>query len=227
MATVKKTSTKTTTTEEKLTEDKLIGFYMDYVLEHERMPRSVYKFCKDNNITEEEFYNFYGSFDGLKKGIWNKFYVNTMSVMTESPEFENFTTREKLLTFYYTFFELLTANRSYVLFSLAEDKEMMKNLDQLKGLRRNVKSFATELVRQGNEEKSSKILKQSEMVFSEATWIQMLFILKFWMDDNSAQFESTDVVIEKSVNTVFDLFDNTPLERILDLGKFLWKEKMA
>lgn len=227
MATVKKTSNKIAPTEEKLTEDRLISKYMEYVLEHERMPKSVFKFCKENNITEEEFYNFYGSFDGLKKGIWNKFYENTMGVMAQSPEFETFTTREKLLTFYYTFFELLTANRSYVLFSLAEHKEMMKNLDQLKGLRRKVKSFATELVRQGNEEKSVKLLKQSEMVFSEATWIQMLFIMKFWVEDNSAQFESTDVVIEKSVNTVFDLFDNTPLERILDLGKFLWKEKMA
>lgn len=224
MATVKKTSNKLLTTEEKLTEDKLISFYMEYVLEHERMPKSVFKFCKDNNITEEEFYNFYGSFDGLKKGIWNKFYENTMSVMTKSPEFETFTSREKLLTFYYTFFEVLAANRSYVLFSLGENQETMKNLDQLKGLRRKVKSFAKELVRLGNKEKS---LKQSEMVFSEATWIQMLFIIKFWMDDNSAQFESTDVVIEKSVNTVFEVFDNTPLERILDLGKFLWKEKMA
>ncbi len=227
MATVKKTSKKILPAEEKLSEDRLISLYMDYVLEQERMPGTVYKFCKDNNITEEEFYNFYGSFDGLKKGVWNKFYENTMGLMTESPEYETFTTREKLLTFYYTFFELLTANRSYVLFSLAENKEMMKNLDQLKGLRRKVKSFATELVRQGNQEKSKNILKQSETIFSEATWIQMLFIIKFWMDDNSAQFESTDVVIEKSVNTVFEVFDNTPLERILDLGKFLWKEKMA
>ena len=36
-----------------------------------------------------------------------------------------------------------------------------------------------------------------------------------------------NVAIEKSVNTVFDLFDNTPLERVVDFGKFLWKERMA
>ena len=47
------------------------------------------------------------------------------------------------------------------------------------------------------------------------------------MDDNSPQFEKTDVAIEKSVNTIFDVFDNTPLERVLDFGKFLFKEKMA
>ena len=45
------------------------------------------------------------------------------------------------------------------------------------------------------------------------------------MDDNSAGFEKTDMAIEKSVNTVFDVFDNTPLDSIIDLGKFLWQNK--
>ena len=46
------------------------------------------------------------------------------------------------------------------------------------------------------------------------------------MDDNSKAFEKTDIIIEKSVNTVVDLLDTKPLENLLDLGKFLWKEKM-
>lgn len=210
-----------------VTEDRIISLYMEYVLENERIPKSVYKFCKDNDLREEDFYEFFGSFDGLKKGIWNKFYTNTIELLKDSPEFEDFTTREKLLTFYYTFFELLTANRSYILFILSQEPRIHNNLEQLKGLRRKVKGFAGELVREGNEGKQVRFLKQSETVFSEATWIQLLFLLKFWLDDNSAKFESTDVAIEKSVNTVFDLFDNTPLERVVDLGKFLWKEKMA
>ena len=104
---------------------------------------------------------------------------------------------------------------------------MLKNAGQLKSLRRQVKNYTAELIRQSNEEKQVRLLKRSETVFSEAAWVQLMFLLKFWMDDNSPQFESTDVAIEKSVNTVFDLFENTPLERVLDLGKFLWKEKMA
>ncbi len=212
--------------EKKFNKEILIGLYMNYVLEHERMPKSVYKFSKDNEITEDQFYDYFGSFDGLKKGIWSQFYLNTMEMLNKSLEFEAFTPREKLLTFYYTFFELLSANRSYVLMALNESSDKLKNLEQLKSLRREIKSFAKELIQEGNESKNVQFLKQSETVFSEASWVQFLFILKFWMDDNSAKFESTDVAIEKSVNTVFDLFDNTPLERVLDLGKFLWKEKM-
>ena len=63
-------------------------------------------------------------------------------------------------------------------------------------------------------------------VFSEGAWLQFLFLLNFWANDDSAQFEKTDIAIEKSVNTIFDLFDNTPLNSILDFGKFLWKEKV-
>ena len=224
MATKKMTSEKKSTPA--FSRELLIGMYMDHVLEHEKMPKSVYKFAKENGISENQFYEYFGSFDGLKKGVWNQFYINTMDLLHQSLEFDAFFPKDKLLTFYYTFFELLTANRSYVLLALNEYSDKLKNLEQLKGLRKHVKDFSRELIIEGNETKNPNFLKQSETVFSEAAWVQFLFILKFWIEDNSAKFESTDVVIEKSVHTVFDLFDNTPLERVLDLGKFLWKEKM-
>ncbi|MCH4823493.1 TetR/AcrR family transcriptional regulator [Gramella lutea] len=207
--------------------DQMIALYMDYVLENEKTPRSVYKFAKDNDLTEADFYEHFGSFEGLRKTIWEKFFDNSLSVMEKSKEYKSFSNREKLLTFFYTFFEVLTANRSYVLYALSEHEQSLKNLDQLKHLRRRMKKYAKTLIQDGNSEKSLRLFEQNEMIFSEGVWVQFLFLLKFWMDDNSAGFESTDVAIEKSVNTVFDLFDNTPLERVVDLGKFLWKERMA
>ena len=207
--------------------ERLINLYMDYVLENGEEPRSIYKFTRDNGITEGEFYNFFGSFEGLKSGIWESFFSNTIEVMQASKEYQTFSSREKMLTLYYTFFEVLTVNRSYVLLALNKESRSLKNLAQLKGLRRQMKNFSAELIRSANEEKQMKLMSRSETIFSEAAWLQLMFLLKFWLDDNSPQFESTDVAIEKSVNTVFDLFENTPLERVLDLGKFLWKEKMA
>jgi hypothetical protein len=46
------------------------------------------------------------------------------------------------------------------------------------------------------------------------------------MEDTSAAFEKTDIFIEKSVNTSFDVLNITPLKSVLDFGKFLFKEKM-
>ncbi|WP_027077946.1 TetR family transcriptional regulator C-terminal domain-containing protein [Maribacter antarcticus] len=211
----------------KITVEIIIAKYMDYVLEHEMVPKSIYKFCKVSDIKEEDFYLFYGSLDSLQKGIWKQFFVNTIQVMEKNKEYDGFSNKDKMLTFFFTFFEILTLNRSYVLFVLEQENNPMKNLEQLKGLRKHLRNFAKDLIVDGNAEKNLKITKHNPQLFSEGAWLQFMFILRFWMKDDSARFEKTDMAIEKSVNTIFDVFDNTPLENILDFGKFLYKESFA
>jgi len=204
----------------------IISKYMNLVLEHDAFPKSVYKFCKDIKIEEEVFYTLFGSLESLQKGVWNAFYMTSIETMNKNKDYHDFGSREKMLTLFYTFFEMLTLNRSYVLFSLQQYDIPLKNLKQLKDLRIYIKEFASALIEGDNDEKKIKLTKNPVGVFSEGAWLQFLFLLKFWIDDESAGFEKTDVAIEKSVNTVFDLFDNTPLSNVLDFGKFLWKEKI-
>ena len=211
----------------KITADFIVSKYMDYVLDHEMVPKSIYKFCKLSEIKEEDFYLFFGSIEKLQNGIWEKFFTNTINLTTKNEDYVGFSNKDKMLTFFYTFFEILTLNRSYVLFVLEHEKSSFKNLQQLKGLRKHVKAFASDLIEDGNAEKNLKITKHNPQLFSEGAWLQTLFILKFWMNDDSAKFEKTDMAIEKSVNTIFDLFDNTPLDNIIDFGKFLYKETFA
>lgn len=221
MAKATKTSKKKT-----ISKEALIDFYMNQVLENGEAPKSIYKFSKALGSTESEFYAHFGSFEALREEIWNEFYQQSIALMQKSKEVQDYSTREKMLTFFFTFFELLTANRSYVLLVLKEHRAPLKNLSQLKGLRKNIKQFSVNLIQVANENQQHKLLKRNETVFSEGMWVQTLFLLKFWMDDNSPKFEKTDVAIEKSVNTGFDVFDHAPLERMLDFGKFLWKEKV-
>jgi len=110
---------------------------------------------------------------------------------------------------------------------LKEHDNLPKNMSQLKGLRKRVKEYAADLIDQGNATKAYKISKHNPTVFSEGAWLQFLFLLKFWADDDSAGFERTDMAIEKSVNTIFDIFDNTPLDSLFDFGKFLYKEHLT
>jgi hypothetical protein len=85
------TTAKVKTTTEKMTADGIISHYMEYVLENEKEPKSIYKFSKDSGITEDEFYEHFGSFEGLKKDIWKRFFSKSMDVIKKSPEFESFT----------------------------------------------------------------------------------------------------------------------------------------
>ncbi len=210
-----------------ITDAKIVELYMDHVLENGEVPTSVYKFCKENKLKEEEFYAHFGSFDTIQQSIWSRFFESTLTLLKKNEQYESMTNEERMLTFFFTFFENLTLNRSYVLFALKEHKNSFEGLAQLKGLRKDFKDFATELIRERNEEKNLKILKYNEPLFSEGAWLQLLFLLKFWMEDGSPGFEKTDIAIEKSVTTIFQIFENTSLEKIIDFGKFLYKEKFV
>ncbi|MCE2611497.1 TetR/AcrR family transcriptional regulator [Flavobacteriaceae bacterium D16] len=207
--------------------DTIVKKYMEYVLEEGHVPSSVYAFTKAIKIDESDFYQHFGSLKGIQIGVWNAFFENTMHLLQKNDEFLEYGNREKMLSFFFTFFELLALNRSYVLFTLSEQSNMLKGLDQLKGLRKHMLDFAVELIDDGNADKQLRITQHNPKVFSEGAWLQTLFLLKFWMEDDSAGFEKTDMAIEKSVNTIFDVFDNTPLESIIDFGKFLFKENFA
>ncbi len=209
------------------TENEIIALFMNYVLENEVVPKSIYKFCKINKIKEENFYKHFGSVEGIQKAIWISFYKNTEILIRKNTEFESFSNKDKMLTFFFSFFELLNLNRSYVIFSQKNTCSLNENMLQLKGLRKCIKAFANNLIREGNANKSLKITQHSPSLFSEGAWVQFLFLLKFWMNDDSAGFEKTDIAIEKSVNTVFDIFDNTPFDSIIDFGKFIFKEKLV
>ena len=57
----------------KPTEENIISAYMNFVLENETVPKSVFKFCRENKIKEEEFYKLFGSVGGIQKAIWDLF----------------------------------------------------------------------------------------------------------------------------------------------------------
>lgn len=221
MATTKKASAK----KEIVTDDAIISHYMNDVLLNNEEPKNVYVFCANHKIDESDFYSFFGSIDALKVEVWVKFFENALATIEKDTAYPEYSDKDKLLTLYFTLFEILTLNRSYILFTLKENKEGLKNLKFLKKFRKHFKDFIVDIIRQGATSGSEKFLKVSEPVFSEGAWIQFLFLLKFWMDDTSKAFEKTDVLIEKSVNTVVGLLDTKQLENLFDLGKFLWKEK--
>ena len=215
------------TSKKKLIDDTfIISMYMDQVLNSNEEPKNVFIFCKECKITEAEFYTFFSSLDALRQEIWLKFFENALETMEKEEAYEGYSDKNKLLTLYFTLFELFGLNRSFILFSLKDNKDVLKNLKSLKSLRSYFKSYVTSLLENGNSEIRQKASSVTSPILSEGAWIQFLLVLKFWLDDTSKGFESTDILIEKSVNTVVDLLDTKPLESLFDLGKFLWKEKM-
>ena len=107
--------------------DILVAF-MHFSLEHETAPKSVYKFCKELSIDETDFYAHFSSLEAVAESVWETFHHNSMATLQKSKEFEGFSNREKVLSYLFTFFENLTLNRSYVLFTFKERKRISLTL---------------------------------------------------------------------------------------------------
>jgi hypothetical protein len=222
MATAKNSKSK----KQLIDDDQLIEMYMNTVLEKNEAPKNVYLFCKENTVEEADFYSFFNSLDTLKETIWVKFFENTVNTLHKDANYAGYENRNKLLSLYFTFFEILTLNRTYVYYALKDNKEGLRNLKQLVSLRNHFKDYIVDILKYAETEKDSKIKKVTTPLFSEGAWLQFLFILKFWLDDRSKGFEKTDIMIEKAVKATFDVLDTTPLESLFDLGKFIWKERV-
>lgn len=214
------------TKKNKITKESIVSMYMNYTLEQGEKPKSVYQFSKLIEFTEAEFYSFFGNLESIEKEIYNLFFEKTVELLNRDTNYDSYDMKSKLLSFYFTFFELLAANRSYVSMSLKEDKNQLKNLLQLSGLRKHFKKFISEITTDEVRIQQEKIQDFQEKAIQESAWIQFLFTLKFWLEDGSANFEKTDIYIEKSVKLSFELMNAGPINSLIDFGKFIFKEKI-
>ena len=211
---------------ENINKEKLLSLYGDYILSNGEKPKNIYLFAKENDFEEENFYQYFSGFEQIEKEILNHFFTKSLELCEQTENWNEMTSKEKLLNLHFTFFENLTMNRSLVLMILGETKR--KEWIILQELRKNFLEFTKQLTFENLEilEKAKESIKNfNEKTREEALWLHFISIIEFWKKDQSPSFEKTDLFIEKTIDTGFEFLNNEPLKKVMDLGKFLWKEK--
>jgi hypothetical protein len=197
--------------------------YIDFVLTEGEQPKSVYVFAKKNKMSEEEFYRFFGSFDAIEQSVWADLANKALTEIKEQEIWAQYTAREKALSFFYSFFELLKSSRSFAVYSIKKQPRTLNSPRVLDGLKNVFEAFAENILNEGIETAELSDRKFFSKRYKDALWIQFGFVLNFWINDNSAGFEKSDEAIEKGVNVTFDLFQRSPIDNLFEYGKFLAK----
>lgn len=207
-------------------ETRILLAYMDHMLLNGKRPSSVFKFCLDLGIKEDEFYSYYGSFDGVERQIWKSFIDKTLLRLNADESYQTFSSREKVLAFYYTFFEELKGVRSYVLLQLENYKKLELTPGFLKEFRRSFEAYLDLVLSSGKD--AGEVAKRPYLDdrYPQLFWLHLGFLLNFWKDDDSQAFEKTDAAIEKSVNLAFDLIGRGAVDSVIDFAKFLYQTKV-
>lgn len=213
------------------TTQEIIEHYIDYVLTHGEQPKSVYNYSKSLGISEAEFYQLFASFDAIERAIWSASIVETIDTIRQQEVWANYTAREKMLSFFYSYVEVLKRQRSFVKYSL-KGSGRLSTPAVLAEVKTIFSNFSEELIADGLNSGELAERKFISKRYKDALWLQFAFILDFWIRDDSKDFEKTDEAIEKGINVTFDLFQHSPIDNLIEYGKFLSrnfdiKEKMG
>jgi AcrR family transcriptional regulator len=197
--------------------------YIEYVLKEGSQPKSVYIFAKKQKMTEAEFYNHFGSFDALEQSIWTDLAKTTLAEIQGQEVWPGYSAREKVLSFFYSFFELLKGSRSFAVYCIKRIPKGFSTPRVFEGLKDVFENFSTEILNSGLESGELSDRKFFAKRYKDALWLQFVFVLNFWINDDSTGFEKTDEAIEKGINVTFDLFQRSPIDNLFEYGKFLVK----
>lgn len=208
--------------------EKIRKAFVEYVLENGQTPPSFFAFAKKLKMAEADLYEFYGSFQAIESDLWLSFFEQAKATAEAEEVYQTkYSVREKFLAVMYTWVEILKANRSFVVFSHSKLKPpVARNPQALGDFKRVFTVFAQDLLYEGRE--SREVQPRPAFIsgrYSDALWMQTIYVLEFWIKDRSRGFEMTDSAIEKSVNTAFDLLAPSALDSILDFAKFVYQNR--
>lgn len=205
--------------------EKIKNAYIEYVLENGHAPASIFKFVKELKLTEDVFYDHFNSFENIDRIVWKDLFHDTVSAIQSEEVWDQYSVREKMLAFYFTIVEKMKANRSFILQTVPKTKKPDMNPYYLDLIKDDFKEFANELLLEARETEEVTDRPIIGKRYGDGLWLQFLFLIGFWIKDDSIAFEKTDAAIEKAVNLSFDLMGKGPLDTMIDFGKFLYQNK--
>lgn len=204
---------------------KIVDALAHYVEQYRHYPKSTYEFLRDSQLQSKQFRQHFQSLKELKKEVWIFFFDQTVQLLEAEEVYFEYSAREKMLAFFYTWLQTLSHYRKYVAFVWNHKSPLDLIPKEMKPFKRVFKKYIDYLLKAGKE--TGEIAKRPLIgqPIEEIAWLQLPFILGFWIKDHSRHQEKTDVAVDKTVNMTFDFLSRTPVDSMFDFTRFLFKNR--
>ena len=201
--------------------EKIEAVYWDDTLKIGAQPASVYAFCDKHGLAEGDFYQHFTSFYGIEGAYWKSLITDTLAVLEKDEDAKGYDAHQRLLAFYYTFFENILKHRSRFVTRFPKGLSPGRN-SCLKGFNQEFKRFADQILAQAREEGAIRSCDNNRLqeVQEHGLYAQFRTLINFYRQDSSEGFEDTDAFIEKTVKFGFDAARMPLIDSGIDLLRF-------
>lgn len=206
--------------------EKILKGYIEFELLNGRAPHSVLELTKKLKIEESTFYKSFPNIEKLRQAIPKLAIDKTLGRLDEDEQYDEFSSREKILSLYFTLFEELQHNRSYFLFKYADIKEASSGFKDWAPFMDRMNERINDILTEAKMHEEIKDRPYIGEHYSKGYKLVFTYLFRVWIRDDSDGFSTTDAAIEKSVNLSFDMLGVSPLDSLIDFGKFVMKTKV-
>ena len=192
--------------------DKIISVYKEMVILGEE-PINPYTVSKKAGISEEEFYKFFSTTEQIGRGIWKEMHEKVKSRLENSDIFAQYSAREKILAYLYTFFEVAVPYRSFIKATI--NKSFLQT-----SFKEEFETFISDIIQEGiasDEIKERFIIGNA---YPTIIWGLLNRLIHFWLNDTSEQFVETEKAIDTYSKVILEFMGHNLLDSIVDSVKF-------
>lgn len=205
---------------------KIIQAFIEFELLEGRAPHSPLELTKKIKLKESEFYEHFSGLDKLRSVILNDIVMKTLVTLDADEMYSDYSAREKLLALYFTLFEKFLEQRSYFVNRYSHIRNLPDTSPDWKLFLESLTTRVQEIL---NEAKSEQEIEDRPLIgnhYAKGYKLLFAYLFRVWLKDDTEGFTTTDAAIEKSVNLSFELLGKSPLDSLLDFGKFAFTTKV-
>lgn len=193
-------------------EARIIDLYKQLVVEDKIKGMSVYSFCKALDISEADFYKYFASLEAVGRKVWTTYADEVIAALRGSETYQNYTAREKILAYFFTFFEIAVKDRSFI-------SKTYISFSLLRGYQRKFRSHMAEVIQEGviADEIQSRHL---ENLYLDVLWGLHWGLIQFWLSDESEGFQDTEKAIETYLRIPLELMGQNVLDSAYEAIRF-------
>lgn len=193
-------------------EDKITQAYKEMVITGEE-PINSFTLCSKIDISEKEFFQHFSSTEDVGRRIWANLAEEVIQGLNASEEVQEYTALNKILAYYFTFFEVALAERSFI-------EKTFEEKTLLTAYRDKFKEFMGDLVQEGiaMEEIVERLSLSS--YYPEMLWQLHARLINFWLNDTSEHFVETEKAIEVYSKLPLELMQHNLFDSVFETVKF-------
>ena len=164
-------------------------------------------------ISEKEFFQFFTSADDVARKIWSNLGDQVMEVLNGSELHNSYPPRQKVLSYFFTFFEVALNERTFI-------ERTAHCTDLLKNYKENFKNYIGDIVQEGIATEDMKERLSLSNYYPNVLWELHMKLIHFWLDDTSDNFVETEKAIEIYSKVPLELMGPNLLDSLFETVKY-------